>query len=163
MVGEYRLKNEAIVSADGNRTEAYPIVQKLNMMTHKLAPVIKNFKHVADTYAAVSPIKSKAIHLQFTRRGKLLMAEKFTVNQELGFVSEMYDEEKDQYLYVMQNITSSLHCPDIGRQKLSLTFKGDVTKVDVFDGNEWHTEDLSEDKTYYIELDSGDAVYLMPY
>jgi hypothetical protein len=101
--------------------------------------------------------------LQFTRRGKLINAEKFRVNQELGFVSEMYDAEKDQYLYVMQNITSSLHCPDIERQKLSLTFKGDVTKVDVFDGNEWHTEDLGEDKTYYTELDSGEAVYLMPY
>lgn len=163
IVGEYRPKNEAIISADGNKTEAYPIVQHLNNMTHKLAPVIMNFKHVADTYAAISPLKSKPLHLQFTRRGKLLQAEKFTVNQEIGFVSEMYDEEKDQYLYVLQNISSSLHCPDIGRQKLSLTFKGDVTKVDVFDGNEWHTEELSEDKTYYTELENGDAVYLLPY
>ena len=161
--GEYRLKDEGIVSADGKRTAAYPVVQKLNLMANKLAPVLLNFKHVADTYAAISPLKSKPIHLQFTRRGTLKMAEKLRVNQELGFVSELYDEEKDQYLYVLQNITSSLHCPDIERQKLSLTFKGDVTKVDVFDGNEWHTEDLDADKTYHTELDSGEAVYLLPY
>ena len=161
--GEYRLSDESIVSAQGVPTQTYPVVQRLNAMIQKLAPVIMNFKHVSDTYAAVSPMRSKPLHLQFTRRGKLKMAEKFRVSHELGFVSEMYDEEKGQYLYVMQNITSSLHCPDIGKQSLSIIFKGDVNKVDIFDGNEWHTEDLPDDKVFHTQLESGSAVYVMPY
>ena len=161
--GEYRLKDEAIVSRTGEPTKLYPVVQRLNGMIQKLAPVIMNFKHVADTYSAVFPMQSKPCHLQFTRRGKLINAEKFRVSHELGLVSEMYDEEKEKYLYVVQNITSSLHCPNIGKQKLSLTFKGEVTKVDVFDGNTWHTEDLPEDKIFTAELESGDAVYVLPY
>ena len=161
--GEYRLKDEAIVTSDGKQTRLYPVVQRLNAMIQKLAPVIMNFKHVADTYAAVSPMKSRPLHLQFTRRGKLINADTFRVSHELGFVSEMYDKEKDQYLYVIQNITSAHHCPDIGKQMLSLHFKGDVTSVDIFDGNTWYTEKLPEDKVLRVELENGGAVYVLPY
>jgi hypothetical protein len=51
---------------------------------------------------------------------------------------------------------------DLPKQTSKITFLKNWTKVDVFDGNEWRTENLV-DGTFTAELENGDAVYLLPY
>ena len=160
--GEYREKDWAIISTDGNQTYLYPVVQRLNNMIKKLSPVIMNFTHVADTYAAVGPFKSKPMHLQHTRRGKLTNA-KISTSHEVAMLFELQDKKRDNWLYVLENVT----CPKFGKglpaQTSTVTFTNkNWTKVDVFDGNEWHSEDLVNG-TYITTLENGSAVYLLPY
>lgn len=160
--GEYREKDWAIVSTDGNPTYLYPIVQKLNGMIKKLSPVLMNFDHVADTYAAVAPFQSAPAHLQHTLRGTLTHA-KLKTSHEVAMLFEQKDEKRNNWLYVLQNVT----CPKFGAglpaQTSTVTFTNPAwTKVDVFDGDEWHTEDLV-DGTYTTTLENGHAVYVMPY
>ena len=88
---------------------------------------------------------------------------KLKTSQEVAMLFEQRDEERDQWLYVLQNVT----CPKFGAglppQTSTVTFTNpNWTKVDVFDGNEWHSEDLVNG-TYTTSLENGDAVYLLPY
>lgn len=160
--GEYRDNDWAIVSTDGQRTYLYPVVQRLNGMIKKLSPVLMNFDHVADTYAVQMPCVSKPMHLQHTRCGKLTHA-RLKTSQEVAMLFELKDEKRDNWLYVLENVT----CPKFGAglpaQTSTVRFTNPAwTKVDVFDGNEWHTEDLVNG-TFTATLNNGDAVYLMPY
>jgi hypothetical protein len=43
------------------------------------------------------------------------------------------------------------------------SYYSDPKNQDIFDGDKWHTEALPEDKTFRVELESGDAVYVLPY
>ena len=83
-------------------------------------------------------------------------------SQEIAMAYELYDSKRKQYLYIVQNITCPLFGAGLPKQTSTITFDGAYTKVDVFDGNEWHTEDLT-DGAYTVDLDNGDAVYLLPY
>ena len=160
---EYSPNGEAMVTMDGKPTPTYYHVRKLNGMVQKLAPVIMNFEHVADTYAVKSPFVSKPMHLRFTLRGKLKNVERVETDQEVVFMSELHDSKRDKYLYVLHNITCPKFGADLPRlQKSTAYFKEGYTKVAVFQNNEWHTEDLV-DGAYTTELANGDAVYLMPY
>ena len=161
-VGEYRDNGWAIVSTDGTKTYLYPVVQKLNGMIKKLSPVIMNFDHVADTYVAVAPFVSKPMHLQHTLRGKLTHA-KLHTSQEVAMLFELKDEKRGNWLYVLQNVTCPKFGADLPPQNSTVTFTNSAwTKVDVFDGNDWHTEHLVNG-TYTTTLNNGHAVYIMPY
>jgi hypothetical protein len=121
-----------------------------------------NFAHVGSNYAAVSPFVAKPMHIKFTLRDVLKYAELET-SHEMAMAYELYDTKRDQYLYVVQNITCPLFGKHLPKQTSKIVFTNSAwTKVDVFDGNDWHTEDLA-DGTYTAELENGDAVYLLPY
>lgn len=161
--GEYRPYDYAMINWRGEPTYLYYVVKDLNAMIRKLSPVILNFEHVSDTYAAVAPFVSKPMHLKHTLMRKCKNVKKFSTNQEVAFLSEMYDKKHDNYLYVLQNIT----CPKFGAnittlQKSTIEFSENYKYVDVFDGNEWHTESLVNG-CYTVELKNADAVYLLPY
>lgn len=163
MEGEYRMYDYAMLNWRGEPTYLYYAVQEANAMIRKLSPVILNFEHLSDTYAAVAPFVSKPMHLKHTLRRKCKNVKRFTTSQEVAFLNEMYDKKRDNYLYVLQNIT----CLPFGTnmtivQKSTIEFNGDYKFIDVFDGKEWHTESLT-DGCYSVELKNGEAVYLLPY
>lgn len=160
--GEFRAPDCAMVSMHGEITPLYYSVQKVNAMIQKLAPVILNFEHKNDTYAVQNLCKSKPMHLEHTLRGQLQHA-KLSNNQEVTMAFELYDKIKEQYLYVVENITCPKFGKDLPDQTSTLTFTNSAwTKVDVFDENEWHTEDLVNG-TYTVTLKNGHAVYVLPH
>lgn len=159
--GAYSPDGWAIVHGDGQPTPLYAEVQRLNATAQKLMPVLNEFTHVSETYAAVSPFVSKPMHIKFTLRNQMKNAE-LSTSQEMAMAHELYDEKRGQYLYVVQNITCPLFGKDLPKQTSKITFSKNWTKVDVFDGNEWRTENLV-DGTFTAELENGDAVYLLPY
>ena len=160
--GETREKDSAIMGMFGDKTPLYDSVKKANAMVQKLAPVILNFEHKNDTYAVNDVCVSKPMHLQQTLRGKLEYA-RLHANQEVAMAFEMYDKDKGQYLYVVENIT----CPKFGKglpeQTCTLTFTNPAwTKVDVFDEEKWSTKTIKDGKLS-VQLKNGHAVYVMPY
>lgn len=162
LLGEYSPNGWAIVKANGEPAPLYEEVQLWNSRMHKLAPVMMNFAFVASNYAAVSPFVSKPMHIKFTLRNQLKNAE-IETSHELAMAYELYDEKRAQYLYVVQNITCPLFGKNLPKQTSKISFNNKAwTKVDVFDGSEWRTEELV-DGTYTVELENGDAVYLLPY
>ena len=76
----------------------------------------------------------------------------------------MFDKEKSQYLYKIQNITYNYYEKEmkLPKQKTTVTFAPEYTKADVFDGEEWKTVEL-ENGTFSVELAAGYAVYVLPY
>ena len=161
LLGAFNPSGWAMMTADGQPTALYEQVQALNQTAKKLAPVLANFEHVSETYAALSSFRSKPMHIKYTLRNLLTRAHLVT-SQEMAMAYELYDAKRKQYLYVLQNVTCPLFGAGLPKQTSTITFDGDYTKVDVFDGNDWHTEHLT-DGAYTVDLDNGDAVYLLPY
>lgn len=160
--GETRGKDSSIMGFHGDKTPLYDSVKKANAMIQKLAPVILNFEHQNDTYAVQTICVSKPMHLQQTLRGQLKYAH-LSNNQEVSMAFEMYDKKNNQYLYVVENITCPKFGKDLPLQETTIAFTNSAwTKVDVFDENEWRTEELKDGK-FTVSLANGHAVYLMPY
>lgn len=161
LFGAYSPDGFAIMNLDGTPAGLYPEIQRLNAMVKKLSPVIMNFEHVSDTYAALSPFVTKPMHIKFTLRNQLNNAE-LEASHEVAMAYELYDSKREQYLYVLQNITCPLYGKDLPKQTSKIAFNKNWTKADVFDGKEWKTVALVNG-TYTAELENGEAVYLLPY
>ena len=162
--GEMRPDGGAMMTRRGEKTPLYGYVQTVNAMAQKLAPVLMNFEYSSDRYVMKMPFKTHPFHLYFTRRGKLEKVIKAETDQEVALINELYDKNKGQYLYKIQNITYNYYEKQLGlgKQTTTVTFAPEYTKVDVFDGEEWKTVAL-EDGKYTVELAAGYAVYLLPY
>ena len=154
----------AMMTRKGEKTPMYGYVQKVNAMAQKLAPVLMNFAYVADRYVFTMPFRTHPFHLYHTHRGILKNVVKANVNQEVALINELYDKEREQYLYKIQNITYNYYEKQIGlpKQKITVAFAPEFSKIDVFDENEWKTVEL-KDGEYSVELAAGHAVYVLPY
>lgn len=153
----------AIISNAGERTYLYYVAQKLNAMIQKLAPVIMNFKYLDDAYAVHYPCKSEPMHLRHTRSGKLKNVRSIKTDKEIAFVSEMYDEKKDQYLYrIMNGMETVFEAEEDEPQTTEIVFDEKYKKADVFDGESWKTVTLENGK-YTVTLRAGMGVFVAIY
>lgn len=164
MYGEAYPDGGAMMTRAGEKTPLYGYVKKVNAMAQRLAPVLLNFVYVDDKYLLKTPIRTHAFHTEYTLRGKLPNVLEAETSGEIALVNAMYDKERNQYLYRIQNITYNYYEQQFGlpKQKTTLRFTSEFSKVDVFDGESWHTEELKDGK-YGVELSAGYAVYIMPY
>jgi len=164
MLGEGHPEGTAMVSRKGEKMPLYYSVQKINAMAQKLAPVILNFDYVADRYVIKTPFTTHPFHLEYTKRGKLTKVVASSTSQEVALINELYDKDKGQWLYRVQNITYNYYAEqqNLPEQQTTLKFASEFSKVDVFDGNEWKTVELV-DGEYTCSLRAGYAEYLLPY
>lgn len=161
--GEIRPDKSAMMSRMGEKMPLYYSAQKVNAMMQKIYPVISSFDYESDRYIIKTPFKSGPWHLEYTGRGDLKFVEAVT-DQEVAMVYELKDKKNGQYMYVVQNITYNDAEVALGlpKQKTTLKFAPQFTKIDIFDGNEWRTEELVNGE-YTAELAAGFAEYLLPY
>jgi len=157
--------NSAMLTRSGEKTPLYGYVQNVNKMIQKLAPVILNFDYVADRYIIKPPFKSHPFHLEYTTRGFLNNVIDAETSHEVALINEMYDKERDQWLYRVQNITYNYYEETAGipPQTTTIKFKEGFTKVDVFDGENWRTVELKDGTYTTAPLKAGYAEYLLPY
>ncbi len=161
--GEIRPDKSAIMSRMGEKMPLYYSVQKVNKMIQKIFPVISNFDYESDRYIIKTPFRSGPWHLEYTGRGELKYVEAVT-DQEVAMVFELKDKKNGQYMYVVENITYNDAEEALGlpKQNTTLKFAPQFTKIDIFDGNEWRTEELKNGE-YTATLAAGYAEYILPY
>ena len=161
--GEIRPDGSAMMSRMGEKMPLWYSVQKVNAMLQKLAPVILNFEYEADRYIIKPPFKTHPFHLEYTGRCFLDDVEAET-SQEVAMVYQLKDKRNSQRLYVVQNITYNYYEEKLGlpKQKTTLKFDKKYTKIDIFDGETWRTEQPKNGE-YTAELAAGYAEYILPY
>lgn len=161
--GEIRPDGSAMMSRMGEKMPLWYSVQKVNKMLQKLYPVLSNFDYESDRYIIKTPFKSGPWHLEYTGRGELKYVQA-TTDLEVAMVYELKDKKNGQYMYVVQNITYVVaeEKNNFPKQKTTLKFDKQFTKIDIFDGNEWRTETLKNGE-YTAELSAGYAEYILPY
>lgn len=162
--GEYFPDGEAIISRDGTRTPMYEIVKAVNAMAQKLAPVLMSCKYLASQYVLHTPWYSHPFHLEHTKQYPLKKIVEAETDQDVALINELYDEERNQYVYRVQNITYPYYYNDLPdpKQRTVITFADEFTKADVFDGKEWKTVELKNHQ-YTAISEPGYAEYILPY
>ena len=161
--GEFFKDGNAMMTRRGEKTPLYGYVKEVNEYIQKLAPLIKNFEHVADQYLIQTPYYTHPLHLEYTGMSDFENVVEAENDLEIGFVSEMYDSKNKQYLYLLQNITDPMYAEYVLKpQTIKVKFKEQYDMVDIFDNGEWRTEPLL-DNTYEIKLEPGFAQFILPY
>ena len=157
--GEYFDDGTSFIRSNGEKTELYDWMQKIHGEMQKLASVILNFDYVGlRSYVggtAPCPIGFLAgvQDCEFT-----MIDDAQTSDSSVMLITELYDDEKNQYMYMIQNIAD----PSVVAESLtaSVTFS-DTQALAVYDKGE---RTLSEyDGEYTVELAPGEAVFVLPY
>ena len=161
--GEFFKDGCAMISLRGEQTPLYHAIKEVNTMIHALAPVITQFKYVADRYLISTPFRSHPFFLEYTLRKELKTLEFAETDREVAMVNELYDEKRDQWMYMIMNATDPLYNEYmIMPQKTTIRFKKKYQKVDIFEEGKWRTETL-ENNTFTVKLNAGHAYFILPY
>ncbi len=160
--GEYFPDGLAIMTRMGEKTPLYDHVKEVNEMLKKITPIVKDFDYVADAYNAHYPVISRPMYLMVWDSKKLKNVEFFRPDKEIVTISELYDKERDRYLYRVLNCTDPYYGKESGEQTTEIHFNEKFRKADVFTNGEWKTVDLQEGK-YVAKLMPGFADYLLLY
>ncbi len=154
---ESYVDGKSFVDYNGNPTELYYWMQKIMANDQKFAPTIMQFDYKGSkVYGSTSAdYLSKATKLSSS------FAKLYTVSVSTGsaLVTELYDDEKDNYMYMAMNVLD----PDATNtaETVQMTFSG-YTHVLVYVDGESQEVALTNG-VYTATLNNGDAVYVIPY
>ncbi len=162
----------SMMSRFGDKTPVYDIVKELNQKGQVLAPYILNFDY--QTHALYSGKELNTFceaydyaelfssYQDFAEFKKLT---NYSVNKEYSVVSELYDEEKDNYMYMAMNVTDPIYTSrgSAVYQTATLTFASEYNKALVFTNGKWKTYNLDETNTLTVKMRPGEAHYIIPY
>ena len=160
---EYNYDNASFVSQFGSKTEIYYWMQQIMKEEQALAPTILNFKYKESSLFSVPP-PYKYGGLQYTGfvNGTLQKVKKVDVNKEAVLLTELYDKENDQYMYMIQNVIDPMYKGSPVYQTTTVTFSEEYDYAVVWKRGEQTLVKL-DNHTYTIKQHPGDAVYVMPY
>ena len=121
-------------------------------------------KYLASQYVLHTPWYSHPFHLEHTKQYPLKKIVCAETDQDVALINELYDEERKQYVYRVQNITYPYYYNDLPdpKQRTVITFADEFTKADVFDGTAWKTVELKNHQ-YTAISEPGYAEYILPY
>ncbi len=162
--------NGAMITRFGEKTAVYDIVKEANEVGQKLAPTILNFDYVSNkTYLCDNP-RSNQIHMvcaenyigkeDFTEFVKLV---DFSINKESAIVTELYDSERENYMYMAFNSTDTFLRGSAAYQTAKLTFTSEYNKALVFFNGEYKIFDLDAQHSLTVKMASGEAHYIIPF
>ena len=155
--GESYVDGQSFVDYNGNPTSLYGWMQKILTNNQKFAPTVLQFDYKGSrVYGSTS-----ANHLgEITVRNSFTKLSNFAVNTGSALVTELYDDENDNYMYMAMNVLD----PDASSTAVTatMTFNG-YTNVLVYDGNGNFTTATLTNGIYTATLTNGEAVYVIPY
>lgn len=154
---------KSFITWHGEKTEMYYWMQKIMAEEQKLAPIVLNFDYKS---SKVYSKPTEGLDLEYIRLQ--YPTPDFTEVTDVEFdkgaalVTELYDAEKGNYLYMVQNIIDPVKEYANPLQTVTLTFarkykyaivyvKGEPTKVKLKKGK------------LTVKQTEGEAVYVMPY
>ena len=85
------------------------------------------------------------------------------INKEVALVTELYDEAKQNYMYMVQNIVDSTRKGSKAFQTTTLTFDSKYTHVAVFVKGEQTVKKLEKGGKLILKHKAGEATYVMPF
>ncbi len=158
--GEYFPDGLAIMTRMGEKTPLYDYVQEVNGHLQRLAPLLKDFEYVSDDYNARWPCISRPMYLMVWENKPLNKVTFFRPDREVVTISELYDKNKDRYLYRVLNCADPYYGKESGEQTTEIVFDKKFRYADVYKDGEWETVELQEGK-YTAKLLPGFAEYVL--
>jgi len=153
--GESFADGASFVDYNGNPTALYGWMKEILANNQKFAPTILQFDYKGSkTYGSADHLAEVTVSNSFTKLSS------FAVNTGAALVTELYDDENNNYMYMAMNVLD----PDenLTEETVTMTFNG-YANVLVYDGNGNFTTVPLTNGVYTATLTNGEAVYVIPY
>ncbi len=156
--------NGSFINLNGTKTALYDIMQKIMAEEQKLAPTILNFDYVTSNVYRKIPCVYNTSHVDAAFKGEAFAkVEKVTIDKEVALITELYDDEKELYMYMFQNVVDPLHQGANAYQAITADFSDDCTHAVLFEKGERRIVELEEGGKLTLRHRPGLATYVIPY
>ena len=152
----------AMLTREGKRMPLYYDVQKILREAQEILPVVLRFTYRHSAYD-VETFCSFLKMLDFAKNERLDNVKCFKTDKEAVLINEMFDEENNQYLYRVINMTD-VRCEEMAgqTQNTKICFEEKFRYADVFANGTWTKYDLNGG-TLDVALLPGEAAYVLIY
>ncbi len=157
----YFYDNGSFVNRDGTLTPLYYIMQEIMAEDQLLAPTILNYEYsTSNLYTAAG--YSAPTYVTHAKEGEAFKkVQSVSTDREVALVTELYDREKDLYMYMVMNATD----PDgsSASQAVTVDFADEYTHAVLFVNGERSIVELGANGVYTFTQIPGNATYVIPY
>ncbi len=161
---EWFYDNGSFINRNGTKTELYSIMQQIMAEEQKLAPTVLNFDYVTSNVYRKVPCVYNASHVNAVLKGEdFQKLDKITVDKEVSLVTELYDDEKNLYMYMLQNAVDPINNGVDAYQTITADFDDSCTHAVVFKKGERSIVKLEKGGILSVKQRPGHAVYVIPY
>ena len=161
--GEWYDDGGSFVNRDGSTTEVYNIMKAIMADNDKFAPTISNFNYSdSHVYGTNNDSNLNNDHIDWSSsltdsNYSFKWLTNVTTSKEYTLVTELYDEENYNYMYMVMNTIDTYYG---GTQSVTVTLDSNVASFYVYNPN--GTRTLVSGNTYSVSLTAGQAIYIMP-
>ena len=160
---EHFIDGNSFITWYGEKTKIYDYMKKIMAEEQKLAPTILNFDYKTSKIFINPPTVFNSSHVAWTRETEDFTALKsVSVNKEVALVTELYDAEKRNYMYMVQNLVDPMYKGSRAYQTVELTFGSSYTGALIFVKGEKTVVNLSGGKLT-LKHKAGEATYVLPF
>ena len=154
MGGESYVDGESFVDYNGNATDFYYTMKDIMADNQIFASTILQFDYQGSkTYGSADHLAKVTVADSFAKLSK------FSASTGCALVTELYDDENDNYMYMAMNVLD----PDTGNAaEMSLTFAA-YSYALVYDGNGNFSTVTLNNGAYSVSLNAGEAVFVIPF
>ena len=161
--GEWYDDGGSFVNRNGSTTEVYNIMKAIMADNDKFAPTISNFNYSdSHVYGTNNDSNLNNDHISWSSsltdsNYSFKWLTNVTTSKEYTLVTELYDEENYNYMYMVMNTIDTYYG---GTQSVTVTLDSKVASFYVYQSNGSRT--LVTGNTYTVSLTAGQAIYIMP-
>ncbi len=160
---EHFKDGQSFLTWEGEKTDIYYWMQQIMKEEQKFAPTILNFDYKTSKVFSVD-----VPTFGFGHVGTTLDTPDFnkvtnvTVNKEIALVTELYDKDKDNYMYMLQNVVDPAKKGSKAFQTLTITFAKGYKYAAVYVKGE-RTNVKLDKGSLTVKQNPGEATYVIPY
>ena len=162
--GEYFEDGGSFVNRDGTTTAVYDFMKTIMANNTAFAPTISHFAYNASKVVGSDNGNQNNDHISWssslTADTSFRLLTSVTTNLEYALVTELYDKDNYNYLYMVMN---TIDPNEGGTQTITVTFADTIDTIYVYDQTGARTAVTLTNNTYTVTLTAGQAVYLLPY
>ena len=162
--GETFMDGQSFIKRNGEKTELYYYMQKIMAQNQTFAPYILSFKFTANKFYTFTPTHFRSTHaVHITDMGAFTALKNCIINKECAMVTELYDAEKDNYMYMVMNLVDPLYKGSKAFQTTTLTFDAQYNYVMIYKNGEFTYHKLDENHSINVKAAAGEANFVLPY
>ncbi|MBO5480824.1 MAG: hypothetical protein J6A63_06535, partial [Clostridia bacterium] len=165
--GETFIDGGSFVNRNGETTALYDIMKAIMTENTAFAKTISHFDYSASNVVTGSKYQFASDHITWgttMTSGSFKWLTGATTSTDATLVTELYDKEKYNYMYMVMNTIDPYEQNTNGEnttQTITITFDASVTSFYVYQSNGTRTTQTGNN-TYTVTLTAGQAIYLMP-
>ncbi len=162
--GEFFIDGASFMTRGGDRTPLWYNMQEIMANNQKFAPVIKQFNYKGSKSYVVTPTNFDPTQvLKMDNSYTFTKLTDVNVNKEIGLITELYDAENNNYMYMVMNVIGAGAEGSRAYQTTTLTFSDEYTHVVVYKNGVGTPQKLEAGNKLTVKLAATEAVFVLPY